>query len=190
MNLRGPTVDDVFSYSFTMQRSDFLALSRVLARRSFWSPLLLLLFYFAVIAACVLAGVNGDTDAFAAVVKQIGTGHAPVWIYPLLLLGPLLVLLQPIYRRILAGHAYGRNALADRQLTYRFTSDAIQGGIPEVQARFPWNSIRRIVVTPEHAFLLVSRRDALVLPRRIVETDEDFDTLLAFARARIAAARA
>ena len=88
------------------------------------------------------------------------------------------------------GHAYGRNALADRQLTYRFTSDAIQGGIPEVQARFPWNSIRRIVVTPEHALLLVSRRDALILPRRIVETEEDFDTLLAFARARIAAARA
>ena len=85
-------MDDVFSYSFTMQRSDFLALSRVLARRSFWSPLLLLLFYFAVIAACVLAGVNGDTDAFAAVVKQIGTGRAPVWIYPLLLLGRSLAM--------------------------------------------------------------------------------------------------
>lgn len=186
---RGPAVGDVFSYSFTMQRSDFLALSRVLAGRSFWRPLFILAFYFAVIAGGILAGVGGDTAAFGEVARQIGTGTAPVWIYPLLLLGPLLVLMRPLYQRFLAGHAYRRNPLADRRLAYRFTSDAIQGGIPELQSRFPWSAIRRIIVTPEHAFLTISRREALIVPRRIVETDEDFETLLAFARARIAAAR-
>jgi hypothetical protein len=182
-------VGDVFSYSFTMERGDFLALNHVLAGRSLWRPLFILVFYFAVIAGGVLAGVNGDTAAFGEVARQIGTGTAPVWIYPLLLLGPLLVLLRPAYQRFLAGHAYRRSPLADRRLAYRFASDVIQGGIPELQSRFPWNTIRRIIVTPEHAFLIISRREALIIPRRIVETDEDFDTLLAFARARIAAAR-
>lgn len=182
-------MDDVFSYSFTMQRSDFIALSRVVSRRSIWSPLLILVFYFAVVAGFVLAGVNGDMAAFVEVARQIGTGKAPAWIYPLLLLGPLLVLLRPFYLRFLAGQSYRRNVLADRKLTYRLTSDAIQGGIPEVQGRFPWGAIKRVIVTPEHAFFTISRREALMIPRRIFAHDEDFETLLAFARARIAASR-
>jgi hypothetical protein len=189
MNFGGRHVGDVFTYSFTMERSDFLALNKVLRRRSFMAPVLLLVLYFSVVAIFVLAGVDGDPAAFAEVTRQIATGKAPVWIYPLLALGPLLVLLRPFYLEFLAGQIYRRNVMADRQLTYRFASDAIQGGIPEVQGRFLWSAIKRIIVTPEHAFLTLSRREALIIPRRAVPSDEDFDTLLAFARARIAAAR-
>lgn len=183
-------MDDVFSYSFTMQRGDFIALSRAASRRPILSPLLILMLYFGTVACFVLAGVNGDTAAFVEVARQIGTGKAPVWIYPVLLLGPLLILLlRPFYLRFLVGQSYQRYVLADRKLTYRFTSDAIQGGIPEVQGRFLWSAIKRVIVTPEHAFFTISRREALVIPRRIFADDEDFETLLAFARARIAAAR-
>jgi hypothetical protein len=173
-----------------MQRSDFLALNKVLRGRAIVTPLLILILYFSAITTLVLAGVDGDMAAFTEVARQIGTGKAPLWIYPLLLLGPLLVLLRPLYLEFLAGQVYRRNVMADQRLTYRFTSDAIQGGIPEVQGRFLWRAIKRIIVTPEHAFLTISRREALIIPRRAVPDDEDFETLLAFARARIAAARA
>jgi hypothetical protein len=183
-------VGDVFSYSFRMERSDFLALNKVLRRRSVVVPTVILFLYFGGVAAFILAGLDGDVAAFAVVAMQIGTGKAPLWLYPLLLFGPLLVLLRPFYLEFLAGQVYRRNVMADQQLTYRFASDAIQGGIPEIQGRFLWRAIKRIIVTPEHAFLTLSRREALIIPRRAVSTDEDFETLLAFARARITAARA
>ena len=181
---------DTYSYSFTMQLGDYLAMSRVLGRRSIWAPLAILVLYYGTVAAFILAGVEGDTAAFVEVVRQIGTGKAPVWIYPLLLVGLLLVLLRPLYLRLLAGQVYRRHVMADRNLSYRLASGAVQGGIPDVQGRFLWSAIKRVIVTPEHAFLTLSRREALIIPRRAFATDEDFDMLLAFARARIHAARA
>jgi hypothetical protein len=173
-----------------MQLDDFLAMSRALGRRSIWTPVLILVLYFGIVAGFVLAGVGGDIAAFTEVVRQISTGKAPVWLYPLLLLGPLLVLLRPVYLRLLARQVYRRHVMAERNLSYRLNSDAVQGGIPEVQGRFLWSAIKRLIVTPEHAFLTLSRREALIVPRRAFATDEDFGMLLAFARARIHAARA
>lgn len=190
MNLHGPIVTHAPSFSYRMQRGDFVALTDRLSRRPLWFYGLLVLFSLAVMAGALFAAVDGVPERFLHLLTVIGKGEAPLWLYPLLAAGLLPVALRRPWLRLSAGRIYSRSALAERELHYRFTSDAVEGGTPEIQSRFLWAAVRAVVETPEHAFLMLSRREAVILPRRAAPQPEDFEALLAFARARIVASRA
>ena len=190
MNFHGLIVTHAPFLSFRMQRGDFVALTDRLARRPLWVHGLFVLFGITVMAGSLFASVDGDLLRLVDLVTVIGKGEAPLWIYPLLAAGPLLTTLRRPWYRLAAGRIYRKSALADRELHYRFTSDAVEGGTPEIQSRYLWAAVRGVIETPEHAFLMLSRREAVILPRRATPQPEDFEALLAFARSRIVANRA
>jgi len=190
MNVHGQHVTHAPSFSYRMQRGDFVALTDRLARRPLWDHGLFVLFGIVVMAGFLLASVDGEVPRFLDLLIVIGRGDAPLWLYPLLAAGPLFTILRRPWYRFAAGHIYPKNALADRELHFRFTSDAVEGGTPEFQSRFLWAAVRDVIETPEHAFLMLSPREAVILPRRATSQPEDFEALLAFARSRIVANRA
>lgn len=174
--------------SYHMQRSDYVALTRALVGRSFWRPLLILAGFYATVFCFVMAAV-GDAGTPLDVLTVIGTGQAPLWFYPILLIGPVLAFLRPYYLGLIAARLYRRNALADKHLRFTFKSDAIECDTAEIQSRFLWSAVKAIIETPAHAFLMLSRREALIVPRRALPTPEDFEELMSFSRARIVANR-
>ena len=51
-------------------------------------------------------------------------------------------------------------------------------------ARFGWAAVTRLVETPRHLFIQVSRREALIVPRRAVANEDVYNNLRGFVRAR------
>lgn len=179
---------EALQLSYRMGRDDFVALTQALTRRSIWRPILLVIVWYVALGCLVMAAI-GDAGSFQDVVMLIAQGKAPWWIYAMLLIGPALALLRPYFLGLVARRVYPRNALADKDLRFSFNSDAIEGGVPEIQTRFLWSAIKAIVETPAHGFLLISRREALIVPRRAFATAEDYEALISFSRARMVANR-
>jgi hypothetical protein len=179
---------EALQLSYRMERHDFVALTNALTRRSIWRPILIIVVWYLAIGCFMLAAI-GDSGSLQDLLMVIATGQAPWWFYPVLLIGPALALLRPYFLTLVAARVYPRNALADKTLRFTFNSDAIEGGMPEIQSRFLWSAIKSIVETPAYAFLLISRREALIVPRRAFATPDDYDALISFARARMVANR-
>jgi len=82
---------------------------------------------------------------------------------------------------------YRRNAIAEREVTLEFDGAGVQGGTAGLFSRIGWSAVRRVIETPRHLFIAISRREALIVPRRAFRHDDEYRTLAGFVRARIAA---
>ena len=175
-----------FRVRYKMQRGDYVALTRTMGRKSPRRTALEIAAYvLAVILAIGLAA--GTLEAAGPVLGMIASLRAPWWLYPLLVAGPLLTLLHPHYLGLIAAIVYRRNAIADRDVVLEFSGAAIEGGMTGISSRVGWTAVQSLIETPTHLFITVSRREALIVPRRAFGHDEEFRTLLGFIRARVAA---
>ncbi|HHY50701.1 MAG TPA: YcxB family protein, partial [Alphaproteobacteria bacterium] len=108
-----------------------------------------------------------------------------VWAHlALVLLGPALLLLAPWITRLVAAALYRGSALADREVSLHLTADGIEGGATDLYARIGWAAVTRLVETSRHLFILISRREALIIPRRAVPNEDHYSTIRGFIRAR------
>jgi hypothetical protein len=172
----------LYSLSYRMERSDFVALSKVMTRqRPGYVALELVLYFGALLAIAALAGGPQNTldtlGRFAA---------SPLFLayLPLILLGPILLLLTPQITGLIAAMLYSRNAMADREVTLHLTAEGIEGGATDLYSRVGWGAVLKLVETPTHLFLQISRREALFIPRRAVPNEDQYNNLKGFVRAR------
>lgn len=179
----------VFMVRYRMERGDYVALATTLGRRSLGRALAEAAFYLA-LALVILLVIAGGLDQAAELLGDTVVLRAPWWVYLLLLAGPVLALLHPHVMGLAAALSYGRKAIADREVTLAFDGTGIEGSTTGLFSRLGWSAARGVIETPRHFFVAVSRREALIVPRRAFSHDDEYRTLLGFVRARIAATRA
>jgi hypothetical protein len=56
---------------------------------------------------------------------------------------------------------------------------------PGRDARLDWPLVRKVIVSPEHLFLAISRREAIVLPRRAFASAAEFEAVTALAQRKV-----
>jgi hypothetical protein len=183
--------DAKFTVSYVMERGDFVALTWALSRLSVARSALR--GFLVVVIACGVFIIAGGEQAVPILVSLVSL-TAPVEAYIGLALPAALLVLsiypgRSLYLAAAAAAVYRRNAAAGQRLSFEIGEEEIVGGQPHISSRLAWPAIVRLIETPQHLFLAISRREALILPRRAFADDEAFSALAQFARTRIAASR-
>jgi hypothetical protein len=177
----------VLRISYRTTRADYVALCMAMMRDPWRRIVIEIAIYLALVAITLFAASNFDTATFMRVLGDIASFAAPWWLYVLLVAGPLLALAHPQWVALIAAFTYNRNAIADKDVALSFDGNGIVTTAPNLVSHLAWDAIIRVIETPTHAFLAISRREALILPRRAFADEHDWKMLLGFIRARLAA---
>lgn len=172
----------LYTVTYRMERRDFVALTRVLSRRPAWRVFAELALYFGALLA--IAALAGGPHNLMRTLGSFVTGPLFFVYLPLILVGPLLLLLTPQITGLIAAMAYRRSEMADRDVVLYLTAEGIEGGSADLYARVGWAAVQRLVETPTHLFLQISRREALLVPRRTVPNEDQYNNIKGFIRAR------
>ena len=172
----------LYSLGYRMDRSDFVALSKVLTRQKPIRVVLELALYFGALLA--IAAVAGGPQNLLDTLGRFMASPLFLAYLPLILLGPVLLLLTPQITGLIAATVYRRNAMADREITLHLTAEGIEGGATDLYSRVGWGAVLKLVETPSHLFMQISRREALFIPRRAVPNEDQYNNLKGFIRAR------
>ena len=172
----------LYSLSYRMERGDFVALSKVLTRQKPGRVLLELVLYFGALLA--IAAFAGGPQNLLDTLGRFAASPLFFGYLPLILLGPVLLLLTPQITGLIAALVYRRNAMADREVTLHLTAEGIEGGATDLYSRVGWAAVLRLVETKTHLFMQISRREALFIPRRAVPNEDQYNNLKGFIRAR------
>jgi hypothetical protein len=174
-----------FEVTFKMRRADHVALCFAMRRRSASRILKHLVLYLLVLTGVALVATAGDVGALRAVVGEVIALRAPWWFYPVIPAGFLLAaLLQPLVLGFKAGCSYQRYAIADQEVRLSFEADGLETLLTNFESWVSWHAIEKVIETPDHAFLAISRREALILPRRAFTSEADYRRWLGFVRDR------
>lgn len=173
----------LFTISFRMERADFVALSTALARQDPRSTFIKIAVYLLALLAIAWFEA-GSVDALLAALANNFSFPSVLFYAPVVFGPPLLLLMTPQLAGLVAAASYRRNAIADRDVTLHLTAEGIEGGATDLYSRVGWAGVRRLIETPSHLFVLISRREALLIPRRAVPNEDVYDNIRGFIRAR------
>ena len=84
---------------------------------------------------------------------------------------------------------YRQLASAGATFTMTLAHAVVEGASAIGDTSIPWTTIKRTIRDKEHLFLPISKREALILPRRGFASDAEFDAACDYAAARVEATR-
>lgn len=85
--------------------------------------------------------------------------------------------------------AYGRSALAGQDVALELDDMGLWAGNADVNTRISWAGVKRIIATPRLLLFVVSRREGVLLPRRAITSDAEYQRVLDLARGKLDAAK-
>lgn len=110
---------------------------------------------------------------------------APTIFY--ILVGVLLVVLcvaiiNAFFARLALRPVFRRYALANKEIAITLEESGLKWTGGGFTGGCPWDNVKWVVETKERLFLFISKVEALVLPRRAVSSEQDFEAVAAFVR--------
>ena len=174
-----------FTGHYQFNRADYLALTKAMSRSMWRLRLFLLLVWVAMIVGLLMLATKDWADFLVALQDLVSMHNVPPSIYVLLGLFLGLIAFAPQIRRWRAMRMYSWNAIADRELELEITEAAVRVSGPGRDARLDWPLVRKVIVVPEHLFLAISRREAIVVPRRAFATAAEFEAVTALAQRKV-----
>ncbi len=174
-----------FTGHFQFNRADYLALINAMSRSMGRLRLGLLLAGVAMIFGLILLATDDWSDFLVAARDLVSMHNVPASIYVLLGLFVALIVFAPQIRRWRAMRMYSWNAIADRDVKLEISEAAVRVSGPGRDARLDWPLVRKVIVGPEHLFLAISRREAIVLPRRAFASASEFEAVAALALRKV-----
>lgn len=173
-----------FHVRYTTRRGDYVAMTAAITKASWRRSLLMFgLWLLAVMVISLL--VAGDLERGMRALRIVFTGRMEMSYYVVMAGSLGLVLLGSWIGTLMAALIYRHNAIADRELNFTITDKGIEGGADDLQSQFRWSAIRHAIETDRHIFLTISKREAMILPKRAIAPSE-LDALRAFLRQRVA----
>ena len=175
-----------FELSYTMERGDFVALTQAMMRPTLRAAILRALL---IIAGAAVGFVIGTGFHPAGAIEELVTLKAPLEGYVIMsVVGLVIVFLiaiaRPLYLRSAAIAAYKRSAAAGQVVTLRLDNDRVFARQPGVTTTIDWSAVTCLIETPAYLFIAISRREALIVPRRAFAGDADFAGFIAWARGK------
>ena len=173
MNEGQPSRDAQAPVTVTYTFGDLLAV----AAHS-WRTLLMIILVGEAVLIAVLAGIDvvmGDAtilDAIRWIPWWLLATVAVVWGVTFLFVAPLIGYIRARRQRIL-----GPNLVS-------FRGDGIQLEGRQGQSLVYWSAIKRVVANRTRPYLFIRSRVAIVVPRRAVESDAEFEAFIGAAEER------
>lgn len=173
----------LYRITYRMERRDYVAMTAALAQPASARLAFEIAGYLAIVALAGLA-FAGSTTAYARALADAFSLPLALLTVPLVLAGPLLLALRPRIAGLVAALLYKRHAMADRDVTLDLNIEGIGGGASDLYSHIGWGAVTRLIETPSHLFIQISRREAMALPRRAVANDDQWRNIVGFIRAR------
>ena len=177
--------DTQYDLTYVMERRDFVALTFALTRPSPGRLVRSIVLAIMVFTAAYAIG-NGT---HAATLLERPLELAVLAGYELLFILLIFFLLRWLYLWVAASTVFGRNAAAGKRMRFEIDDDTIVGGQEGISTTVRWLAVVRLIERPDYLFIALSRREAMILPRRAFGDQATFEGFIAFARGHVAATR-
>jgi hypothetical protein len=169
---------------YTFGEADQDALVRALLRPLWQFRLIMLAVWLAYVTFMVWM-MKPQSPLWASLV-DFAAFHDPQWpIYAIVGSFLLIFLLLPDLRRMLGRRIYRKSLIANSVNAFEIGDDGFTFSAPHRVATIKWPLIKRIIVTEERLFLLVSKREAFVLPRRAFADAAGYAAVVALAQRKV-----
>jgi hypothetical protein len=169
----------LFRINYRLQRRDHVARVVALSRRAPARTLAIAALYCGLLLLSLLLRA-GSVDALAAELQRLAILDILLYLLP----GLLLLVPASAYAALFGSLAYRRSGLAGAEIVLDVTADGVAAVIANRASRIAWSAVTRLIETPDHLFLQLSRREALIVPRRALGDPSDYQNLVGFIRAR------
>ena len=175
---------------YTFDRGDYAALTKAMMQPAWRLRLKLFCIWLALVAG-MLAVVGATGAGFGRALQDLLTLHdVPWWIYAPLGAILALYMLIPQLRWWRAMRQYSWNAIADGTVSLEIGEGGVRISGPGRDSSLAWPLVRKLLVRDNHLFLAISRREAIVVPRRAFANDFEFAAVMALARRKVPAVQA
>jgi YcxB-like protein len=174
-----------FAGHYTFTRDDYLAMVHALDQPQQGVRTILVTAWISLFVL-VIGLMSKNWPEFLQAMRDLVTfNEVPFFIYGLLLAGFVLIALLPNLTLLRAMRLYSGLAIADQQIDVVIDEAGLTTSVPGRHGQLEWSIFRRVVVKPEHLFLTISRREALLLPRRAFATAAEFEAVTALAQRKV-----
>lgn len=165
--------------TYRFERHDFVAMTRALTHRPFRRRLVMIVAWIAVFLI-FLFFFTGSVGRFQSTLVTFSLQYAPA-----LLIFALAVLFGHHFWAMTAAWVFKNNALANRDVELSFGQSGVEGGTTEVRYKIGWEAVKKIIETNTHLFLALSKREAVIVPRRAFSSDDAYHAARDFIVSRI-----
>jgi hypothetical protein len=180
-----PAAPALFEGHYTFSRDDYLALVNV-TRRSSWRLRAILVVMWLAVFVLIMGLTSESWTQFTQALHDIVTfNEVPFFVYLPLLAGLVLIAIMPSLTMLRAMRLYGGFAIADQDIAIVLDEAGVTTTGPGRQARMEWSYIKRVIVRPSHLFLAISKREAVVVPRRAFASEAEFVAVTALALRKV-----
>ncbi|WHA40438.1 YcxB family protein [Agrobacterium larrymoorei] len=166
---------------YIFERRDFVALTRALVRRPFWTTALKFIF------ASLIAGHVFVVQLMLSTGKRISADYLdfyfkslPLWFLPL-----VFTACGDHLAGLLAAYVFKKNASANKEIIIDLQDDVIRARSDDIKSEIGWKSIVRVIETDKYLFLALSKREALTLPKRAFPSDAALADTMQFVREHV-----
>jgi hypothetical protein len=160
----------VLEIRYICTRSDFIAVTRALIRRPFWQTALKLALLVIIagnlfVMAWLWPGKEGVPPWYA----EIYFRYWPFWFLPL-----LLTVFSSHLAALMAAMVFKTRAAANQEIVVTLSQDGVTARSADINSAISWGGIVKAIETKTHLFLALSKREALILPRRGFASAADY----------------
>ena len=179
-----------FTGHYTFTRDDYLAMVRTLdqPQRGVRTILVTAWISFFVL---IMGLMSKNWLQFVQAMKDLVTfNEVPFFVYGVLLAGFVLIALMPNLTLLRAMRLYGGLSIADQHIDIVIDEAGLTTSVPGRHSNLEWSVFRRVVGTPKHLFLVLSRREGVVVPQRAFANAMEFEAFKALAQRKVPAVQA
>lgn len=165
--------------------SDYLALVAAM-RRPQWRRYMAVSVIWVGVFVMLMALISESGAQFQqAVADLVSLRNVPVYVYFMLASVPVFLALIPLVRLLQARRSYRWSAIAEREIDLSFDAEAVLVTSPGRCARLEWSVVRSVVEREDHAFLVLGRSEAIVIPKRAFISEALFRAAIDLARSNM-----
>ncbi|HXV32322.1 MAG TPA: YcxB family protein [Sinorhizobium sp.] len=159
--------------TYRFERRDFAAMTRALTQKPLGWRLAMVAAWVALFLAFLFF--------FAGSVARFRETLVTLPDYAAAILIPVVALLfgHHIWG-LIAASVFKNNALANRDIELSLRQSGIKGGTAAICYEFDWEAVKKIIETRTHLFLALSKREALIIPRRAFASDGEYQAARRF----------
>lgn len=178
-----------FTGHFTFRRDDYLAMVQALDQPQHGVRTILVIAWISLFVLIIGLMSDGWPQFVQAMTDLVTFNEVPVFVYAMFLVGIALIALMQNLTLLRAMRIYGSLASADQFIDIVIDETGLITSVPGRHSKLDWSVFRRVVVRPEHLFLTISRREAVLVPRRAFSNAMEFEAVKALAQRKVPVAQ-
>ncbi|MDB5530879.1 MAG: hypothetical protein JWR51_3982 [Devosia sp.] len=178
-----------FTGHYTITRDDYLAMVRTLDQPQRGVRTILVTAWISLFVL-IMGLMSKNWPQFVQAVTDLVTfNEVPFSVYGVLLAGLVLIALMPNLTLLRAMRLYRGLSIADQHVDIVIDEAGLTTSVPGRSSQLEWSVFRRVVVKPKHLFLVLSRREGMVVPQRAFSNAIEFEAVKALAQRKMPAAQ-